>query len=339
MGDESPDLTAEAMQDVFAVLTLNENGITPTDAAQRIDAIVHSCIDEQLNEAAADPSRPQHAGNPDGIIWELWEQLCIRAKLSANGEILVEFLRALERLPKRRVLQITDWGDNPSNVPDERELWTDLADLGTRPLKEWLWEFDECMCHSLPYAPRHTQLISFPEAHFCRFEQLDSPPPGCEIRQQCRNYNAFTARVMTSRICFTTARDGRAALRNVMMALEEALEPDRRRHPRRLDILTPEARSGHIPAAAEWIRHASKLLWIAVQEGYFEKIKYDRKGIAKPEWSIPGRERWKTWKQEFYDLSEDDRYEEEVRTLCLEAFGLMNAADGSDDIDGVNGKE
>jgi len=340
MAKEAQVSSGEAMQEVFEDLTRPNSPITAKTAAQKIDNIVHNAIDAQVLEAKNDPDRSQHAGNPDGIIWELWDQLCIQAMLSNNSPILVDFLRALETLPKRRVLQRTDWSvDSQSSQSREIELWTDVANLGGRPLAEWLWEFDECTFLLPPPTLRlPTDLTPFTLAHFCNMAELESPPPGSAIREHCRNYNAFTARLMSSGICFMTSREGAAALRNTTLALENALEPDRQAVQVRPKMMEPECRSGHIPAAVEWMRHAAKPTWTAVQEGYFVKKKYNRKGVEKPEWSILGAQRWKAWKQEFCNIADDERYTEEIRSLSREAFGFMNTADGTSGDTTLGGK-
>jgi len=142
--------TAEAMQKVLEDLTRSDDSITPTAATQSIDKIVHAAIAAQIQEAKDDPARTQNVGNPDGIIWELWEQVCVSATHTREGQRLVEFLSELQKLPKHCVLQRTDWNaDADADAEGERkpweiELWTRPADIGARPLKEWLWEFDQC---------------------------------------------------------------------------------------------------------------------------------------------------------------------------------------------------
>jgi len=152
---------------------------------------------------------------------------------------------------------------------------------------------------------------------------LELPTPGSTIRQQARNYNAFTARLMSSDVCHSTALD-----RNATLALQNALEPDRQASHVRPRMMDPDCRAGHVPAAVEWMRYAAGPIWNAVQEGRFVKKKYDKKGNEKPDLAVSGIQRWEGWKREFGEIAADERYAEEIRLLCGEAVGFMSAVDG-----------
>ena len=136
----------QAFEKILSKLVQPGGSLSANEAASNINEIVHANLTQPPTSSAdttTEGDDESTAINPGGIIWELWDQLCRCAQntpCDSDAQAkLVNLLPALEQLPK--------WNVTQKGLRDsyEIELWTNVTDLGHRPLKEWLWEFSECM--------------------------------------------------------------------------------------------------------------------------------------------------------------------------------------------------
>lgn len=108
--------------------------------------------------------------------------------------------------------------------------------------------------------------------------------------------------------------------------LDHALELERSKFGvPRPNMKKPEARTGHIPAAAEWVFHGANPLFEECRRGKFDREIIDRspENSKNAKHYIQALERWTRWRDQFATVAQDPKIDETCRELARKAADYM----------------